>query len=94
MGLWVEERRGGTGKVRVVHGAGTTTDGEPHATRNLAPEGFSSSEMMLIAEAVRRAMTGRGDGRRLSEAVLAEARRGTRTTFGRVKAGAGVGCVQ
>jgi len=50
--------------------------------------------MMLIAEAVRRAMTGRGDGRRLSEAVLAEARRGTRTTFGRVKAGAGVGCVQ
>lgn len=56
----------------------------------LPPNGFSNGDMMLIAEAVRRALAQRcnqGVPRdRVIEAVLAEARRGTRTMFGLVKA--------
>lgn len=55
---------------------------------------FTDSEMVLIEEAVRRASTQRCavgiDRGAIMEAVVAEARRGTRTMFGLVKVGAGV----
>ncbi len=62
---------------------------------DLPPSGFNNSEMMLIAEAVRRALAQRCNAGvprdRVIEAVLAEARRGTRTMFGLVKAGSKAG---
>lgn len=61
---------------------------------DLLNEGFTDSEMVLIEEAVRRAATHRSasgaDRGAIVEAVVAEARRGTRTLFGLVKVGAGV----
>ncbi len=56
--------------------------------------GFTDSEMVLIEEAIRRAAAHRSaagmDRGAIMEAVVAEARRGTRTMFGLVKVGAGV----
>ena len=56
---------------------------------------FTNSEMVLIEEAVRRASAQRCvagvDRGAIMEAVVAEARRGTRTMFGLVKVGTGVG---
>ena len=55
---------------------------------------FTDSEIVLIEEAVRRAAAQRSatevDRGAITEAVVAEARRGTRTMFGLVKVGAGV----
>ena len=55
---------------------------------------FTDNEMVLIEEAVRRASAQRCaagvDRGAIMEAVVAEARRGTRTMFGLVKVGAGV----
>ncbi len=58
---------------------------------DLPASGFTDNEMMLIAEAVRRAHlrhrdTGIARGA-IEEAVIAEARRGTRTMYGLVKVG-------
>lgn len=65
---------------------------------DLPATGFTDNEMMLIAEAVRRACEGRwnvGIAREaIVEAVMAEARRGTRTMYGLVKVGWRVGQVR
>ena len=58
---------------------------------DLPASGFTDNEMMLIAEAVRRAQlrhckAGIERGA-IEEAVIAEARRGTRTIYGLVKVG-------
>ena len=62
---------------------------------DLPSNNFNDGELMLIAEAVRRALAQRcnaGAPRdRVIEAVLAEARRGTRTMFGLVKAASRLG---
>lgn len=66
---------------------------------DLPKTGFSDNELQLIAEAVRRALAQRccaGMSRdAVVEAVLAEARLGTRTMFGLVKAAsrAAQGCL-
>ena len=58
---------------------------------DLPASGFTDNEMMLIAEAVRRAHLRHGkagiERGAIEEAVIAEARRGTRTMYGLVKVG-------
>ena len=90
MGLWVDERRGGTGKVRVVHGARTPTPDEDP----LRPEG-STSRLPPAATRCwsprRRAAEGGCERDAVVEAVMIEARRGTPDD---VRAGeGGGGCV-
>lgn len=64
---------------------------------DLPATGFTDSEMMLIAEAVRRAQirpwpcSADVEREAVVEAVIAEARRGTRTMYGLVKVGWRVG---
>lgn len=62
---------------------------------DLPTTGFTDSEIMLIAEAVRRACEGRWSAGiergAVVDAVVAEAQRGTRTMYGLVKAGWKVG---